>query len=287
VSVDYRLAPEDPFPACIEDCWEALQWVVEDARASDGGILGIDQQRMYVHIRSFIPSDLTNTVSSAIGGASAGGHLSAVMSHMLVSNSQAPKDFMPKLLLLAIVSLRRGRRIYPRKLINAQPTVDQTAGDPSSGSRTWNDYPSWTENKDIYPLAFGGPGEHNHPLKYAISCFTLQALRVRNLSGPLPFVVHCTERTTVRFLPSHVDRLSWYASPILAPEEHFKHLPPMHITVAELGSAFGSVLRLRTHRCWPDPFRDEGLAYGKKCAEHGVQVTTKGMSPLIRQVQAY
>jgi hypothetical protein len=51
VSVDYRLAPEDPFPACIEDCWEALQWVVEDAQAVDGGILGIDRGRMYVHIR--------------------------------------------------------------------------------------------------------------------------------------------------------------------------------------------------------------------------------------------
>jgi hypothetical protein len=55
VSVDYRLAPEDPFPACIEDCWEALQWVVEDARAVDGGILGIDHGRMYVHIRSSSP----------------------------------------------------------------------------------------------------------------------------------------------------------------------------------------------------------------------------------------
>jgi hypothetical protein len=55
VSVDYRLAPEDPFPACIEDCWEALQWVVEDARAVDGGILGIDHGRMYVRIRSSSP----------------------------------------------------------------------------------------------------------------------------------------------------------------------------------------------------------------------------------------
>jgi hypothetical protein len=113
VSVDYRLAPENPFPACIEDCWEALQWVVEDARASDGGILGIDQQRMYIHIRSFLPSDLTNTVSSAIGGASAGGHLSAVMSHMLVSDFQASKNFMPKLLLLAIVSPHCGRGLVP------------------------------------------------------------------------------------------------------------------------------------------------------------------------------
>jgi acetyl esterase len=67
VSVEYRLAPEQPFPAPLDDCWHALQWVAQHATEFGGD-----------------PSRL------AVAGDSAGGNLAAVCA-LLARDAGAPE----------------------------------------------------------------------------------------------------------------------------------------------------------------------------------------------------
>ncbi|MFG1934137.1 alpha/beta hydrolase [Mycobacterium sp. NPDC048908] len=63
-SVDYRLAPEHPYPAPLEDCYAALQWLVR------------------------LPS--VDPAVVAIGGASAGGGLAAALALLTRDRGQIP-----------------------------------------------------------------------------------------------------------------------------------------------------------------------------------------------------
>ncbi|KAF1947129.1 alpha/beta-hydrolase [Clathrospora elynae] len=62
VSIGYRLAPEDPWPAGVEDCYDAAEWLVKNGKEKFGGEL------MFT------------------GGESAGGHLACLVAlHLLDS----------------------------------------------------------------------------------------------------------------------------------------------------------------------------------------------------------
>ncbi|MCV7258191.1 alpha/beta hydrolase [Mycobacterium shimoidei] len=70
VSVDYRLAPEHPYPAAIDDAWAATQWVAEH-----GEDIGADTTRL------------------AVAGDSAGATISAVIAQRARDNDGPPIAF--------------------------------------------------------------------------------------------------------------------------------------------------------------------------------------------------
>lgn len=70
VSVEYRLAPETPYPGPLEDCYAGLKWVYQNAE-----MLGIDTSRL------------------GIGGASAGAGLAAGLALLARDRGEVPLAF--------------------------------------------------------------------------------------------------------------------------------------------------------------------------------------------------
>ena len=85
VSVEYRLAPETPYPGPLEDCYAGLQWVYEHAAE-----IGVDASRI------------------GIGGASAGGGLAAGLALLVRDRGELPITFQ-----LLIYPMIDDRRVTP------------------------------------------------------------------------------------------------------------------------------------------------------------------------------
>jgi len=76
----FRLAPENPFPAAVHDCWETALWL----HATGSKLLNLNPNRF------------------AIGGSSAGGNLTAVICHKALSSNNVPK-FKLQLLIVPVM----------------------------------------------------------------------------------------------------------------------------------------------------------------------------------------
>jgi acetyl esterase len=101
LALDYRLAPEHPFPAGVEDCWAAYQWAAEHA-----GDLGADPDRI------------------AVGGDSAGGYLAAVVA-LKAAEAGVPCRF--QLLVYPMTNMAEGsesRRLFGRGLYLTDEFID-------------------------------------------------------------------------------------------------------------------------------------------------------------------
>jgi acetyl esterase/lipase len=80
VQPDYRLAPEHPYPAALEDCWAVLKWIHENASS-----LGGDRNRIF------------------IAGDSAGGNLATVCA--MRNRNEGSRMVRGQILLYPVVNL--------------------------------------------------------------------------------------------------------------------------------------------------------------------------------------
>ena len=106
VSVEYRLAPEHPYPAPLDDCYAGLAWVFANADE-----LGIDPSR------------------TGIGGASAGGGLAAGLALLARDQGELPVAFQ-----LLIYPMIDDRQITPSS------TWIDPIWPPSANNFGWTSY---------------------------------------------------------------------------------------------------------------------------------------------------
>jgi acetyl esterase len=102
VNVDYRLAPEHPFPVPLDDCVSAARWVKKNV-----GQYGGDSDRI------------------AIGGDSAGGNLSAAV----VNDLRDEMTFRAVLLIYGAFDLLASRRDYDRWAPEEDPVLPKRSMD--------------------------------------------------------------------------------------------------------------------------------------------------------------
>ena len=114
VSVEYRLAPETPYPGPLEDCYAGLRWVHDHA-----GELGVDPGRI------------------GIGGSSAGGGLAAGLALLARDRAEVPLRF--QLLIYPMVDDRFGNPSHQWEVPVWPPTSNRFGWGAYLGDRFGGD----------------------------------------------------------------------------------------------------------------------------------------------------
>jgi acetyl esterase/lipase len=117
ISVDYRLAPETPYPGPLEDCYAGLIWSYREAKT-----LGIDPERL------------------GIGGGSAGGGLAAALALLARDRGEVPLIF--QILIYPMIDDRMTTR---------SSQWETPVWPPSANERGWRSYLGNLYGRDDVP----------------------------------------------------------------------------------------------------------------------------------------
>ncbi|KQX48743.1 alpha/beta hydrolase [Paenibacillus sp. Root444D2] len=121
ISPDYRLAPEHPFPAAIEDCYAALKWIIGAAEEWN-----IDLSRI------------------AIGGGSAGGGLTSALALMARDKGGPPICFQ-----MPLYPMIDDRNVTP----SSHEITDPAVWNRANNLAAWKMYLGEHADGDISPYA--------------------------------------------------------------------------------------------------------------------------------------
>ncbi|WP_149094393.1 alpha/beta hydrolase [Paenibacillus terrae] len=140
VSVDYRLAPEHPYPAAIDDCYAALTWMTDEAE-----LLGIDLDRI------------------AIAGASGGGGLTAALALMARDKGGPALIFQ-----MPLYPMIDDRSITAS---SHEITADNAPWNRTNNLAAWNMYlGDRTEDSEVSPYAVPSRAENLAGLPPTYTC---------------------------------------------------------------------------------------------------------------------
>lgn len=124
VNVEYRLAPEYPFPTGVNDCYDVIKWIASTAPSD---ILPADPRQGFI-----------------VGGSSAGGNLSAVMCQIARDNALEPPLTGQNLCVPALLA----HSVVPEKWKMEYRSRNESQDDPIL---QFNEKVSADLNKDLKP----------------------------------------------------------------------------------------------------------------------------------------